>query len=519
MSAAISKRRAVGSALAFALVVVAIAIRFNRLTVWPLSLDESYSAFGAGNSFDFIWNILPTYETHPPFYTALLRCWTLLAGNSIFELRLLGVLAGLLTLAIVWLAAGEAAEIAGRARAGVSFPALALAASTPTLVDMARFVRPYCLLILTYSVGIWAVLRLKREYDATERLASWPWAAYLLSLVLLVWLHNLGALYVLALVISLIVLIGPVRMLRDHWRAFFVGHALALLATLPALLILRDQAGTWTQSTWLAFVPSSLPFFTGLIFGWHDLFGVTAGLLLTALGLFAMGSARSRLAFALLALALLPIILSALISFTIAPVFLVRTLAACSVAMTVIMALGASTGILPRAILCILFAYQLVTNLQIQNHAPDQNWYGAARWLAAHIEPGDMVYAYPNEGALPLRFALRDLKLGVPIRDIPGGIPAHDPKGWYPTGSRGVQSLSPERLAEIAGDETSRNSPTIWLLRYNLRFYDKTDTFLRIMRQRRTEVQHFSDHDIDIRGMQRPSPVKPSAQPAPPQQP
>lgn len=518
MSGAISKRRAVGSALAFALVAVAIAIRFNRLTVWPLSLDESYSTFGAGNSFEFIWNILPTYETHPPFYTALLRCWTLLAGNSIFELRLFGVLAGLLTLAMIWLAAGEAAEIAGRPKPTVSFPALALAASTPTLVDMARFVRPYCLLILAYSVGIWAVLRLKREYDATERLASWPWSAYLFSLTLLVWLHNLGALYVLALVLSCIALIGPAHLLRDHWRAFIVGHALALLGALPALLILRDQAGTWTQSTWLAFIPSSLPFFTGLIFGWHGLFGITAGLFLASLGLFVMGSTRGRLAFALFTLALLPIILSALISYTIAPVFLVRTLAACSVAMTLIMALGASMGMLPRAVVSVLFAYQIVTNLQIQNHAPDQNWYGAARWLAAHVGPGDIVYAYPNEGALPLRLALRDLKLAVPIRDIPSGIPAHDPKGWYPTGSRGVQSLSPERLTEIAGDETSRNSPTIWLLRYNLRFYDKADTFLTIMKQQRIELQHFSDRDIDIRGMQRAPGVASSSQPTPPQQ-
>ena len=333
-----SKRRIGAPLLAGALIGVAIGIRINRLTFWPLSLDESYSAFGAKNSFDFIWNILPTYETHPPFYTALLRLWTLAAGNSLFDLRIFGVLIGLLTLGVIWLAAGEMARLTGRGKTGVAFPAVALAAVLPAMVDMARFVRPYSLMILAYSIGIWAVLRLARTHRESGALARWPWRIYLASLPLLIWLHNLGALYVLALVLAITMLIGPGAMLRNHWRAFLLGHAIAFVAALPALLILHDQAGTWTQSTWLAFNPSSLPFFTGLVFGWHGVFGVVAGFSLASIGLFSIASANKRLAGAVLILALLPIILSILISYTIAPIFLVRTLVACSVAMTLVMA-------------------------------------------------------------------------------------------------------------------------------------------------------------------------------------
>ena len=505
MIGAFLKRRSGLALLVFLFAIVAIGIRLNRLTIWPLSLDESYSAFGAANSFDFIWNVLPTYETHPPFYTALLRVWTLAVGNSLFGLRIFGVLIGLLTLAVVWFGAIEMARLSRRSHPGVAFPALTLAAVLPAMVDMTRFVRPYSLLILAYAVGIWAVLRLTTEHRDSGDLARRPWFAYLASLPLLIWLHNLGALYVFALVLALIVLIGPGALLRNHWRKFVVGHAIALVAALPALLLLRDQAGTWVQSTWLAFNPASLPFYVGLIFGWHGIFGVAAGLCLASIGLFYIASTNKSLAGAVLILALLPIILSILISYTIAPVFLVRTLIASTVAMILVMAVGASAGRLPRALLGIWLVFQIVTNIQIQQHAPDQNWYGSARWLAAHMGPQDVVYAYPNEGALPLRFALRDLKLDIPIRDIPAGIPAHDRDGWYPTGSRGVQSLTPKRLMEIADDKISRATPTIWLLRYNKRLYDKNDIFLGILTRERTEVSHFLDRDIDIREMRLPT--------------
>ena len=117
--------------------------------------------------------------------------------------------------------------------------------------------------------------------------------------------------------------------------------------------------------------------------------------------------------------------------------------------------------------------------------------------------PHDIVYAYPNEGALPLRFASRDLKLDIPIREVPAEIPARDSQGWYPTGSRGVQSLSPARLKEIVNDKISRDTPTIWLMRYNKRLYDKEDRFLEILRQDRAEASHLLDRDIDIRAMRR----------------
>jgi mannosyltransferase len=484
------------------IVAVALFLRFNRLTVWPLSLDESYSLFGAEAGFDFIWHILPTYETHPPFYTALLRLWTLVAGTSVFGLRLFGILLGLLTMPVIYSAAGHLAALAGRRRNAVVLPALALAASLPILVDMSRFVRPYSAMIFVYALGTWAILRFATAHRETGRLSTVPWVTYLASLTLMIWLHNLGALYVISLVLGLLIAIGPAVMARDHWRAFMLGHGIAFLAALPALLILLDQAPTWTHSTWLAFDPKTLPVFVPVIFGMQGTFGILALVILVGAGLMT----RTRISAALLIMALFPVTLSAIISMTIAPVFLVRTLAACISPMLLLMALGANASLLTRAAVITAFLFGGVRSYQIQQLKPDQDWKSCAHWLIARAAPKDMIYAYPNEGALPLRFALRDAGKALPIRDIPSGIPAHDPAGWYPTGSRGVQSLPPARLKEIAEDAVTKATPTIWLLRYNIRFYDKGDSFLHIMERNRKVVAHYVYRDIDVVGLTQSAP-------------
>jgi|CXWL01.1.fsa_nt_gi hypothetical protein len=504
------KHRAALAIAAFAL--LAVFMRFNRLTAWPLSLDESYSAFGAGKSFFFIWNVLPGYETHPPFYSALLRCWMLLAGNSTMSLRTLGALVGLMTLPAIWLAAREVALFVRRDRILVPLLGLALASVLPPLVELARFVRPYYMTILVYTLGVWALVRLGRLHRQSGTLSTAPWAIYLASLPLMIWLHNLGALFVAAMVLALLILIGPITLLKHHWRAFVIGHGLALLGALPALLILLDQAPTWTHSTWLAFVPSSLPTHLQLIYGWPGRVAAAGGMVLAGFGLRAMGLEARRLGAALLILGTLPVLLSMAISATVAPVFLVRTLVSCSVPILLVVALGANEGLWQRTGMVLLFVFTTIRVIQVQYMGPDQDWYRAARWLSAHVGANDLVYAYPNEGALPMQNALRDVHRSVPIRQIPSDIPARDPAGWYPTGSRGVQSLTPERLAQIAGDPISQRTPTIWLFRLGKRPYDLNDEFEKALGKDRRRVEHFQVKEIDIIGFAR------SAEPASPKQ-
>jgi mannosyltransferase len=214
---------------------------------------------------------------------------------------------------------------------------------------------------------------------------------------------------------------------------------------------------------------------------------------------------------ALAILAFLPLLFSLLISVTIAPVFLARTLAPLSIVLTLMLALGTLRPTLDSS--AVFGALLLVTgvhSLASSRLPPTENWYGAVAWLQPRLAPGDVVYAYPNEAALPFHYALRDKGIAVPIRSIPGPVPAKDPTGWYPTGSRGVVSLPQYRLDAIAADEQSQRAPTIWLLRSGASTYDKGDGFLKALSRDRTVVARWRNLPIDITGLRqserRPSP-------------
>jgi mannosyltransferase len=499
----------------FIVIGAALWLRINRLTVNPFWLDEAYSAFGADQGYRFIWTILPSYETHPPFYSTILRTWTLLTSGSILGFRSLGAFVGLITLPLIWLAGRELAYAIGRQQSALALPAAMLAAVTPSLVDMAKLVRPYSLMIFAYTIGLWSVLRLVRFYDEHGKISTGAWLGYLTSLILLVWLHNLGALYAGALGIALLTLVGPIKILQHHWRLYLVSHIIVLAAIIPAFIILLDQAPTWAKSTWLSFIPSALPHQIILIFGVPGLFGVAVAGLLIINGMITLKSEQRRFALALLIMAFLPILLSILISAMIAPVFLMRTLIACSVPFILLIALGVDNRLVVRATFAMLFMVTLIRAVQVQSLPPEQDWYAAVRWLAPKLRPGDLVYAYPNEGALPLRYALRDMNKSAEIRSIPSEVPARDPAGWYPTGSRGVQTLPAWRLEQIANDPVSRKAPTIWLLRMGREKYDPGDTSLHIFERNRVALGSYGDPVIDIIGLRQSPQITPREQTQP----
>lgn len=504
------------SPLAWVLIGIALItgiwLRTYDLTGQPFWLDEAYSAFAADKGFAFIWNVLPGYETHPPLYSAALRSWILLTGNSLAGFRSFGAIVGILVLPVVWMGARELGQLIGKPAWLVAIPVLLLASVLPSLVDTARLVRPYYLLTLANACGVWSLLRLARLHRTTGSFEREAWCGYLLSLVFLVWLHNMGLLYVAALGLGLIILIGPANLMRRHWRPFLIGHMLVVALASPAILFLLDQAPTWVNSTWLKFDGSALFDNILLIFGLPGIFGGLAAFLLGGTAMIASPDKRSTSA--LLVIALTPMLLELAVTFSISPVFLPRTLVASGIPLVLLIGAGAAEGKLPRTAFGLLLLMALVRVILVQQLPPQQNWYGAIRWLMPKLAPNDSIYAYPNEGALPLRYALRDMGKTAKIRQIPSEIPARDPSGWYPTGSRGVQSLPPRRLAEIANDPESRSTPIIWLLRLDAGIYDKQDSFLRILHANRDVVTRFSDGNIEIVGLRLRSP-----QPTTPKQP
>lgn len=498
--------------LAFALAGgFALWARFWNIWAEPMWLDEAYSAYAASKGWDFLWHVVPRYETHPPFYYSLLRGWTLIAGDGLVAHRALGVVAGMATLPLLGLAAARLARLAGARPLPVALATVAIASVSPVLVWMSRETRPYALMILVYAAACLALLATAERRARGEPLAGRAFAGWLACGALMLWLHNLGPLYAAAMGLALLCVVDVRGMSRRDWTWFVGGHALAIALWLPALFILLDQAPEWVRATWLKFGSTDiLRRATYMFTGPRDDFRVAAAILAICGGCVLWRAKRRGLLAALLILALLPVTASVVISATITPVFIIRTMTALAMPAMLLMGLGLGWAhgrwgwLLPVAALAWLCAAQGQADVEARQHLK-RDWYRTIEWLASRFGPGDVVFAYPNEGALPFERAVRDYGLTMPSRPIPTAIPSLNPPpgSWYVSGSRGVPSLDRAHLRAIAQEPATRAVPTIWLLRLGPWAYDKGDVFLEEVSKGRTEVGRYQDGAIDIVGLRR----------------
>lgn len=512
------------------LAAIGIGLRTWNLTATPMWLDEAYSVFAAEHGFGFLWRMVPQYEGHPPFYYSLLHLWVLAFGNGLAPLRLLGWICGVATLLTLWFAAERAGRWIGwdlPARRHLQLATIGLGSLSIALVEMTHEIRPYPVMILAYAVAIGLILRLAARAERGEALPGRALALYLPVLEAVAWLHDLGALYGLALTIALAIALPLPRLTRRDWTALIGGHAIVGLFYLPCLMIVRGQAATWTAHTWLQFKLDE-----GLLDHLMTLYGVPGwvGLASLVLALLAISALRNapngrRLSAMLLVLALLPPLLAVILSMTIAPVFVTRIMTPTAVPAMLLLAVGASAAgryrILGLGAAVLLGASMLGAGIRTRMGPPMQDWYPTVDWLAKRFSPGDQIFAYPNEGKLPLHYALRDKGLTYPIRAIPRDVPAlEDRHGTHPTGTRGVSSLPQAELHAIAEEPATKAVPTIWLLRLGAKTYDPGDMFLKELHRDRYFVRSWQDGPIDIIGLRlrtlgRPQPtLRPPSAPA-----
>jgi len=496
------------------LALIGLAVRAWHIGGEPFWLDEAYSAYAADHGWSFLLHVVPRFETHPPFYYSLMHVWAGAFGDSVLSMRMPGLLAGLATPLVMLLAAREASAWLGwdeARRMRLYLAAFGFGCVSNALVEMSRQVRPYPLMILVYAGALALMLRLARLRHEGRRLVGTAFAGYFLLLEAMLWLHNLGPFYALSLTIALgIALLGRGQSRVDlGWLA--AAHVVVALLYLPGLAILRDQAPTWVSHTWLRFRLNK-GFFDHLTTlyaapGWPGFF------LFLLLGLGVVFLIRSnpgrRLAALLLVLGVLPVVLAAAVSLLVAPVFITRTMTPVAVPAMLLLAVGAAAWTDTKKLLgvgaaLILGASMFAADVQARMAGPMQDWYRTVDWLRLRFRPGDQIFAYPNEGALPLSYALRDKGLPYPIRPIPTAVPSFNvPGGWYPTGSRGVVSLPRERLHAIAEQPETQAVPTIWLLRLGAKTYDPGDMFLQELHRDRYIVRAWQDGPIDIIGLRK----------------
>lgn len=492
---------------------IGIALRTWNLTGDPMWLDEAYSAYAADHGFGFLWRVVPLYESHPPFYYSLLHLWVLAFGDGLAALRLLGWIFAIATLPAMLVVAGQAGRWIGWNAEQIrrlQLAAVALASLSLAMVEMAREIRPYPLMIFLYLAELGLILRLAKRPEHGERLFGPGLLLYLAGLEILLWLHNLGALYGLALTIAFAIALPLFRLPRRDWATLIAGHVAIALLYLPCLIILRQQAAVWTRHTWLQFsLDRALVDHLMTLYGVPGWVGL-ASLVLAVLAAAALRRAQHgiRLTAMLLVLALVPPLIAILLSMTVAPVFVTRIMTATAGPAMLLLGIGACASGRYRVpglgAAVLLGASLFAADIQARLGPPMQDWYRTVDWLAQRFRPGDQVFAYPNEGKLPLYYALRDKGLNFPIRAIPRDVPAfEEDHGTHPTGTRGVSSLPQADLHAIAEQPQTKAIPTIWLLRLGAESYDPGDLFLKELHRDRYVVRSWRDGPIDIVGLRK----------------
>ena len=457
--------------LGIGLTCLALALRLIDLGTRPLWLDEAYSAWFSARGWTYLWSVVPTYEPHPPFYYSALKLWRELFAGGAVALRGLSVLLGALTVPIVITTALELErqEPTGRPLLRAAAAGF-LAACSPMLVLLDQEVRPYPLLIFAYAAATLGLVRLFGEFRG-EGAGSWKsWFILGAAAELALWAHGLGILYAICLAGAL----APVWLTKPFGRERLIrGGVTALvvsMAYLPCLVMLASRTGDWGTG-WLTWKPEMLLQLVGLYTVPGE--ALTAGSIVAAIAMLLLikrafqhsiqnqGWTSER---ALLLLWLGPPLLAAAISAAMIPVFLPRTLAATLVPayLAFSSALARSPSQRERTLLSAAIAITLVpTAVQVAARVPMERWDEVGAFLQSHVAPGDQVWLYPNDSALPLE---RIEHAGYRSRGIPGDYPAVGFKGPIRAGSPAVVSVTHAQAQAIATDPGNRSIPVIWLV-------------------------------------------------------
>jgi 4-amino-4-deoxy-L-arabinose transferase-like glycosyltransferase len=442
-----------------AVLLLALGLRLYALDHKALSFDELYSVFVARHSPAQITTLVAERDAHPPLFYFMLRGWMALVGDAEVRLRLLSVLGGLLTVGLTYLLGARLIS------APVGLLGAFLLAVSPFHVQASQEARMYPWL----AVWVWtAGLALFRWVE--EGRGRWL-LVYGLSALLALYTHYL-AFFVLP---GHALFLARTRLSRSHLAMFTacaMGVGVLYLPWVPALLEqLADGRG------WPSFRPPltlqtladllGLLAFGGRLYGLGTYYTVgTTGFVLAVplllpfvlLAAYGIAACPRRSSAQLLALgALVPLGLAGLVSLrwnVFYPRYFSFVLPAVALALAGGMwtlAAGFANRRRALAALLVLPVSSVVPVLGEYYRVPGYgDWRGAARYLDAHLQPGDLVLFLPASGAEVVTYYLPRRIPSVALD--PGEVLAP-----AATGPRGP--LAPHRVKALAASH-----PRLWIV-------------------------------------------------------
>lgn len=469
--------------LAVLLTFLAVAVRLIGISMRPLWLDEAYSAWFSGRSWHELWTVVPTYETHPPFYYSLLKLWRMGFGGSAVSLRLPSVLLGAATVPIVMLAARQIERLRPSGR---PLPLMGvagfLAACGPTLVEHGQEARPYAPMSFAYAVAVLGLLKLFGEFADGEP-GSWRnWLVLALGSELTLWSHALGVVYAACIALALLPSWLKKPMPKQRVSRGLITAVVILALYLPCLWLIAGRARDW-GSGWISWKPEML--LTLLSIYGVPVEVLTIGSAVAALILFLLAKRAIAAGFAergwnaeraLLLLWWGVPLTTALVSALFVPVFLPRTLTATLVPfyLAVAAALARTESSKERlALTAALAATLFPATIAMALRPATEPWDQVDAYLQRNVRPGDIVWLYPNDSALPLRAA------GPRSTYVRHGIPAEYPALGVAAprhaGSPAVPSVTSASMRQLIRSPEAMHAHTIWLVTSQAQYFDPTD--------------------------------------------
>lgn len=487
-----------------AVLVLAAVLRFHEIDDQPLWSDEAFSHHAAMLSFRELWLVLPREDSHPALYYTLLKLWTGLFGSGETGLRGLSALSGVATVPVLY-AAGRALGPSAEAGRRLGIMAALLFALSPLHLAYAQEARPYAPQTFAVALGLLGVLMLMRQPQlAGMRGLGWrddgarpevrrarrAWLSVIAGAALTLWLHNLGVLFVAALLPPLLLWCGhdlgrPVPVLAN---ALLAAAAVVLLWS-PGLYWLAVQVQTVATDFWLA--PPNAAALTeaasGLYAaGWPQSWPLLP--LFLALEIWGLlwltRQGQGPQARLLLALAVLPVALSLAATWLVRPVFLLRTLIWASLPVQLALAAGL-VGLPWRRLRPALAALALlpVAAGAVAYHVTKHKepWDRIARLVARGWQDGDRVVLLPGHLAMPLAYYWRkDHGRTFPVTVLPQ------------TG----EILRPEDLALLT--DLLASVPRIWLVTRRGDLADPEGYVLPRLSAGRPQLMHEENSAIDL---------------------
>lgn len=168
-------------------------------------------------------------------------------------------------------------------------------------------------------------------------------------------------------------------------------------------MFLRQNAALAGMSFWFSFLPGHLP--NAWILPLGDTVVAMVSVPLAALGIARLWQTSHALACHIVILLLLGPLLMGAYSYFVKPIFIPRLFIWTGPVLMAMVAVGVFSlpGVLRLPAACIVLALSMFSTY-CYNQKPTENWREMLAQVEARIQPGDLVFALPNEIQLPVAY-------------------------------------------------------------------------------------------------------------------